>query len=129
MRRGVTLEQRLAVQVVEGPTSVLEAGADQIEQLLINVIRNAVDAALETDGCARAGWDHQDRALEVWIEDEGPGLQNTSNLFVRFFTTKTGGSGVGLALCRQIADGHGGSLTVENGADRPGARAVLRLPV
>jgi signal transduction histidine kinase len=129
MRRVVTLEQRLAVQVVEGPTAVINADADQIEQLLINLIRNAVDAALETGGCVRAGWGHQDDALEVWVEDEGPGLQNTANLFVPFFTTKIGGSGVGLALCRQIADGHGGSLTVENRSDRRGARAILRLPI
>jgi two-component system, NtrC family, nitrogen regulation sensor histidine kinase NtrY len=126
--RVVALEQRLAVQLVEGPSVEINADADQLEQLLINLIRNAVDAALETGGCVRAGWGREDHALEVWIEDEGPGLSNTANLFVPFFTTKTGGSGVGLALCRQIADGHGGSLIVENRADRRGARAVLRLP-
>ena len=125
----VALEQRLAVQLVDGPSVVINADADQLEQLLINLIRNAVDAALETGGCVRAGWDEVDHSLEVWIEDEGPGLQNTANLFVPFFTTKTGGSGVGLALCRQIADGHGGSMSVENRADRRGARAVLRLPL
>jgi nitrogen fixation/metabolism regulation signal transduction histidine kinase len=129
MRRVVTLEQRLAVHVVDGPAVVIHADADQLEQLLINLIRNAVDAALETGGCVRAGWDRVDHELEAWIEDEGPGLQNTANLFVPFFTTKAGGSGVGLALCRQIADGHGGSLTVENRTDRRGARAILRLPL
>ena len=129
MRRVVTLEQRLVVNVVDGPSIAINADADQLEQLLINVVRNAVDAALEAGGCVRAGWGQQDDALEVWVEDEGPGLQNTANLFVPFFTTKAGGSGVGLALCRQIADGHGGSLTVENRTDRRGARAVLRLPL
>jgi two-component system, NtrC family, nitrogen regulation sensor histidine kinase NtrY len=129
MRRVVTLEQRLAVNVVEGPAVVIHADADQLEQLLINLIRNAVDAALETGGCVKAGWDRVDHELDAWIEDEGPGLQSTANLFVPFFTTKAGGSGVGLALCRQIADGHGGSLTVENRADRRGARAILRLPL
>jgi nitrogen fixation/metabolism regulation signal transduction histidine kinase len=129
IHRVVTLERRLTVHVVEGPTTMINADADQLEQLLINLIRNAVDAALETAGCVRAGWNQVDHSLEVWIEDEGPGLQNTANLFVPFFTTKTDGSGVGLALCRQIADGHGGSLTLENRADRRGARAVLRLPL
>jgi signal transduction histidine kinase len=117
------------VQLVPGPDVDVPGDADQLEQLLINLIRNAVDAALETAGCVRAGWNQVDHSLEVWIEDEGPGLQNTANLFVPFFTTKTDGSGVGLALCRQIADGHGGSLTLENRADRRGARAVLRLPL
>ena len=56
--------------------------------------------------------------LEVWVEDEGPGLQNTANLFVPFFTTKPGGSGIGLVLSRQIAEAHGGSLRLENRADR-----------
>jgi signal transduction histidine kinase len=67
--------------------------------------------------------------LEVWIDDEGPGLQNTANLFVPFFTTKAGGSGIGLVLSRQIAEGHGGSLILENRAGRTGTRATLRLPM
>ena len=129
MRRVVRLETRLAVSVAEGPAVMLNADADQLEQLLINLIRNAVDAALETGGGVRAGWEQDDHALDAWIEDDGPGLQNTANLFVPFFTTKAGGSGVGLALCRQIADGHGGSLSVENRGDRRGARAILRLPL
>jgi signal transduction histidine kinase len=67
--------------------------------------------------------------LEIRIEDEGPGLSNTSNLFVPFFTTKPAGSGIGLVLSRQIAEAHGGSLTLENRDDTRGCRAVLRLPL
>ena len=67
--------------------------------------------------------------LEAWIEDEGPGLQNTANLFVPFFTTKPGGSGIGLALSRQIAEAHGGSLLVENRVGQRGVRALVRLPL
>jgi len=67
--------------------------------------------------------------VELWVDDEGPGLSNTGNLFVPFFTTKPGGSGIGLVLCRQIAEAHGGSLQLENRADRRGVRATLRLPV
>jgi signal transduction histidine kinase len=66
--------------------------------------------------------------LEIWIKDEGPGLSSTANLFVPFFTTKPGGSGIGLVLSRQIAEGHGGALTLENRKDGPGCVARLRLP-
>jgi signal transduction histidine kinase len=75
------------------------------------------------------GWREAARHLELWIDDEGAGLPNASNLFVPFFTTKPGGSGIGLVLCRQIAEAHGGSLTLENRTDRAGCRAFLRLPV
>jgi signal transduction histidine kinase len=129
MRRVATLESRLPVALVESPPLTVNADADQLEQLLINVMRNAVDAALETRGCVRAGWAGAGQTLEAWIDDEGPGLQNTANLFVPFFTTKPGGTGIGLALSRQIAEGHGGSLSVENRPDARGVRALLRLPL
>ena len=67
--------------------------------------------------------------MELWVEDEGPGLSNTGNLVVPFFTTKPGGSGIGLVLSRQIAEAHGGSLVLENRTDRPGCYASLRLPL
>ena len=129
MRRIVALESRLPVRLVATPPATLTADPDQLEQLLINVLRNAVDAALETGGGVAAGWRAADHALDVWIEDEGPGLQNTANLFVPFFTTKAGGSGIGLVLSRQIAEAHGGSLDLTNRPDRPGTRATLRLPL
>jgi signal transduction histidine kinase len=91
-------------------------------------VRNAVDAALETGGGVRVGWAAPRGQLELWVEDEGPGLANTANLFVPFFTTKPGGTGIGLALSRQIAEAHGGSLTLENRRDRRGCVARLRLP-
>jgi two-component system, NtrC family, nitrogen regulation sensor histidine kinase NtrY len=127
--RVVALESRLPVSVEESPAVAINADPDQIEQVLINLLRNAVDAALETGGSVATGWSKLDHTLEVWIDDEGPGLQNTANLFVPFFTTKSGGSGIGLALSRQIAESHGGSLSLENRADRVGVRAIFRLPL
>jgi signal transduction histidine kinase len=114
-----------------GPDLTVKADPDQLEQLLINLLHNAADAALETGGGVEVGWARPDcgaRYVEVWVDDEGPGLPSTANLFVPFFTTKPDGSGIGLVLCRQIAEAHGGALTLANRRDRPGCRALLRLP-
>jgi two-component system, NtrC family, nitrogen regulation sensor histidine kinase NtrY len=129
IQRSATLETRLPVFVERGPEVTLEADPDQIEQLLINLIRNAVDAALLTGGSVGVGWRRNGTQVEVRVEDEGPGLSNTENLFVPFYTTKPGGTGIGLALSRQIAEAHGGSLTLENRTPEPGCEALLRLPL
>jgi len=65
--------------------------------------------------------------VEIWVTDDGPGLAGTANLFVPFFTTKPGGSGIGLVLSRQIAEGHAGALTLENRSGAPflGCRSAL----
>src|SRR5438045_4667376 len=97
--------------------------------MLINLLRNDADASLETQGNVKIGWARTAVQLQIWVEDEGAGLSNTSNLFVPFFTTKPGGTGIGLVLSRQIAEAHGGSLTLENRHDRQGCRAYLRLPI
>jgi two-component system nitrogen regulation sensor histidine kinase NtrY len=129
VRRVVGLETRIAPTLLPGPDVTIRADADQLEQLLINVIRNAADASLETGGGVRVGWGRENAHLIVWVRDEGPGLPNTANLFVPFFTTKPTGSGIGLVLSRQIAEAHGGSLTLQNAVDGPGCEARLTLPV
>jgi nitrogen fixation/metabolism regulation signal transduction histidine kinase len=129
VRRAVGLERRLEVTLLPGPELTLQADPDQLEQMLINLVRNAVDAALETGGSVRVGWKRNADYVELSVEDEGPGLPNTLNLFVPFFTTKTGGTGIGLVLCRQIAEAHGGTLTLENRASGPGCEARVRLPM
>ncbi len=127
IHRVAALDRRRPVRVREGPDVVIRADADQMEQLLINVISNAVDAALETDGAVTVTWTVERSAVEIRVDDEGPGLPDPANLFVPFFTTKPGGSGIGLVLSRQIAEAHGGNLTVGNRTDRSGCTARLRL--
>jgi PAS domain S-box-containing protein len=129
VRRIITVETRLDVRIEPSPDITIRADPDQLEQLLINLVHNAVDAALETRGGVSVGWKIEARNLELWVDDEGAGLPNASNLFVPFFTTKPGGSGIGLVLSRQIAEAHGGTLTLENRAGRRGCRAYLRLPL
>jgi two-component system nitrogen regulation sensor histidine kinase NtrY len=129
VRRILNVETRLQVRVEPGPDVTVRADPDQLEQLLINLVHNAVDAALETQGGVAIGWRTIERHLELWIDDDGAGLPNASNLFVPFFTTKPGGSGIGLVLSRQIAEAHGGALTLENRANARGCRAFLRLPL
>jgi len=127
--RTVKLETRVKITIVEGPSVVISADADQLEQLLINLIRNAADATLENHGGIRVGWVRRGSELDVSVIDDGPGLPNTTNLFVPFFTTKPGGSGIGLVLSRQIAEAHGGELTLKNRTDGHGCEARLRLPI
>ena len=133
VRRSVALELRMKVEVLLGQDFTLDLDADQIEQLLINLIKNAVEAAQSTQGSVRIGWSTTTvlagPRLELRVEDEGPGLANTANLFVPFFTTKPGGSGIGLVLCRQIAEAHGGTLELKNNSGKPGCTARLLLPI
>jgi len=130
LERVVLLEQRLAVQLDPGPPAVLHADSDQLEQMFINLLTNAVDASLANGSQpVHARWRVSDSAVTVVIEDHGLGIANTENLFVPFYTTKPAGSGVGLALAQQIARAHGGEISLVNRDDGQGARATVRLPL
>ena len=126
--RVTQLEKRLPVRVRSGPPMTLSADGDQLDQMLINLVSNAVDAASETNGGVEVTWERRDGAFVLSVLDEGPGLPPTANLFTPFFTTKRNGTGIGLVLSRQIAEAHGGTLSLENRVDRRGAVGRVRLP-
>lgn len=127
VRRVAGLETRVAVAIQPGPDLTIRADGDQIEQLLINLVRNGADAVLETGGRVTMSWSASPDSVEISVEDEGAGISGTANLFIPFFTTKPGGMGIGLTLARQIAEAHDGALTLSN-REGGGAVARLRLP-
>jgi two-component system, NtrC family, nitrogen regulation sensor histidine kinase NtrY len=126
--RVASLETRIPVRVLPGPPMTILADGDQLDQLLINVIRNAVDASLTTRGGVQVTWGRINGWVSVRVVDEGPGLPESGNLFVPFFTTKPQGSGIGLVLSRQIAEAHGGAFALENRGDARGCVASITLP-
>jgi two-component system, NtrC family, nitrogen regulation sensor histidine kinase NtrY len=136
VERVAQLERRVAVTVTAEADVVLQIDADQIEQALINLVRNAADAALSPDTIDRCpalveiSWQIVGAEVVVAVLDNGPGLTNAGNLFVPFYTTKPGGTGIGLVLAQQIAQAHRGSVQLANREDgHAGCKADLRLPL
>ncbi len=130
VQRVAGLETRVPVSVRPGPDLTVRADGDQLEQLLINLLRNGAEATLEHGGRGVVlGWQRSARGVDLWVDDDGPGPPKTANLFVPFFTTKAGGSGIGLVLCRQIAEAHGGTLTLDPAPEGTGCRATLTMPI
>jgi two-component system, NtrC family, nitrogen regulation sensor histidine kinase NtrY len=146
VKRASAMETRIPIAVVPGPDVTILADADQLEQMLINLLRNATEAALEQSASARladganagpaeqppphvfATWRSTEKEVILIIEDNGPGLMNPSNAFIPFYTTKSGGSGIGLVFSRQISEAHGGRIELSNHKDRPGCSVTITLP-
>ena len=126
--RVVLLDQRLPVGVTAGPELTIQADGDQLDQVLINLVKNAIEASLETGSAVAVDWADQGDTVEIGVRDEGPGLASTANLFVPFYSTKPGGSGIGLVFSRQVVEAHGGHLTVANRTGHRGAEARIILP-
>ncbi|SEW25194.1 ATP-binding protein [Luteibacter sp. 329MFSha] len=127
--RLAVLERRLRI-VVEGTAPVtIHGDEDQLAQAFINLLRNAVEAALPLGGGVRLDWSADERFVCVVIEDDGPGLPDSDALFVPFFTTKAEGSGIGLSLVRLIVESHAGSVDLVPRRDGRGAIASVRLPL
>ena len=128
VKHAAAADGRLPVELISGPSATVYADREQLEQVLINLVKNAIDATLASRGKVQMGWNLADHRVEMYVRDEGEGITNSANLFVPFFTTKPGGNGIGLALSRQIAEAHGGTLTLENRRDRLGCTATLLIP-
>jgi nitrogen fixation/metabolism regulation signal transduction histidine kinase len=136
VERVAALETRVAVQIAGGPDLTIPVDPDQLEQMLINLIKNAAEAVIEaadrSDGgsaAVRVAWSYSESLLRVEIKDRGPGLMNPDNVFVPFYTTKEEGTGIGLALSRQIAEAHGGTIQLADREDAPGCVATVLLPL
>lgn len=127
INRIVGLEVRKNIKIISGANVFIQADTTQLEQLLINLLNNAIEATSETNGEVEIGWQASHQSIDIWVKDEGQGIKNPANLFVPFFTTKPTGSGIGLILSRQIAEAHGGSLTLENRENQIGCVATLHL--
>jgi nitrogen fixation/metabolism regulation signal transduction histidine kinase len=143
--RAAGLETRINVHVQPGPEVIFPADPDQLEQMLINLVRNAADAVLEMStsmateqsrakqsGADSEGvvvrWKVDADDVILAIEDNGPGLMNPANVFTPFYTTKPNGSGVGLVLSRQIAEAHGGRIEIANRSNTRGCSVRVVLP-
>ena len=133
MERIVQLETRLAATLVGGPEASLDVDRDQVEQMLINLLRNAVEASFENIAIGEpqvsVSWKIFNSEACISIIDNGPGLTNPANLFVPFYTTKSGGSGIGLVIARQIVEAHGGTVKLANRKDARGCEVQVRLPL
>jgi len=134
VRRVVALDARCPVRVSGHPTLEILADGPLLEQALLNLVRNAIDASLAQGGRDGKGgevtvsYHAEPQAAVISIIDEGLGVANPDNLFVPLFSTKPQGSGIGLVLARNIVEAHGGQLRLDNRVSASGCIARVTLP-
>lgn len=128
VRRVVALDGRCPVHVVGKQPVELLADGPLLEQALLNLIRNAIDASLARQGAVTIDWHADADSAVLSIIDEGSGVSNPDNLFVPLFSTKPQGSGIGLVLARNIVEAHGGQLRLDNRRRAAGCVARVTLP-
>jgi nitrogen fixation/metabolism regulation signal transduction histidine kinase len=137
IERVAALETRTKVVIEGGPEIAVMVDSDQVEQMMINVTKNAAEASLEAAArgqeqnqvpAVSISWQVNESAVAIEVKDRGPGLLNPDNAFVPFYTTKAEGTGIGLVLSRQIAEAHGGTIQLSNRNDVHGCVAKIILP-
>lgn len=118
---------RFAVELDPNPL-VIEGDSDQLKQVFLNLMQNAVEA-MNGVGRVTVGTRIEDKEVQVLIRDTGPGIPPDirEKIFEPFFTTKTEGAGLGLAICRNILQDHGGFITVESSSQ--GTTFLIRIPL
>jgi C4-dicarboxylate-specific signal transduction histidine kinase len=114
--KGIRIDAELAPDLPP-----IAADRIQIQQVLVNLIRNGVDATEASDGAlkllkVRTQLDDEDDMVCVEVRDHGSGIKEPERIFEPFYTTKGTGMGMGLAICRSIVEGHNGRLWAEPAA-------------
>ena len=102
---------------------------ERIQRVFLNIIQNAV-AAMPKGGKLNVGISRFGDSVEISFKDSGVGIseENMQKLFTPLFTTKAKGLGLGLAMCKQIVEGHQGDIVVKSKAGE-GALFIVRLPI
>lgn len=101
----------------------------QLSMVLINLFKNAFQAAADEDLALNIALYHDNGLQFIEVVDNGLGFTNLKNATTPFYTTKQEGSGIGLALSREVVHQHGGQLIIENRGNAAGAKITLKWPI
>jgi len=132
--RAAAGQRGIQLAVEEGPSVTLPADEDLLLQLILNLLDNAIKYT-PSGGEVTAGWGMKDTQVELWVRDTGVGIapEHVPHIFDRFYrvdkarSRAEGGSGLGLSICRWVAEAHGGSISVESTPGQ-GSTFAVRLP-
>ncbi len=127
-------QQNIELIVTRSPAMTLQADEDLLLQLLLNLLDNAIKYT-PAGGRVTVGWTANGRQVELWVRDTGIGIagEHLPHIFDRFYradkarSRAEGGAGLGLSICRWIAEAHGGSISVESTSGQ-GSTFTVRLP-